>query len=112
MPIHVREKSWILETQHTAYTLGVHTTGLLAHRYWGAKLPYPDDYPGDLIEDKLIVGSYVLPEVPFNGLGNLVPQEYPTGAGAEYIEPCLKVLFADGVRDVRLGFERAGHVLQ
>ena len=74
MPIHACENSWILETQHTAYVFGVHTTGLLAHRYWGAKLPYPGDYPGDLIEDRLVTSSYVLEEIPFNGLGNLVPQ--------------------------------------
>lgn len=107
MSIHACENSWILETQHTAYAFGVHPTGLLAHRYWGAKLPYPADYPGDLIEDKLITGSYVLQEIPFNGLGNLVPQEYPTGAGTEYVEPCLKLRFADGVRDIWLKFEHA-----
>ena len=79
MPIHAHENSWILETQHTAYAFGLHTTGLLSHRYWGAKLPYPDDYPGDLIEDKLVAGSTVFEEFPFDSLGNLVPQEYPTG---------------------------------
>jgi len=107
MPIQAYENSWILETRHTAYAFGLHSTGLLAHRYWGARLPYPGDYPGDLFEDKLVTGSYVLQQVPFNGLGNLVPQEYPTGAGTEYVEPCLKLVFADGVRDVRLKFEHA-----
>lgn len=80
MSIQVCGNGWILETRHTAYAFGVHIAGLLTHRYWGAKLPYSGDYPGDLIDDKLVTGTYVLQEIPFNGLGNLVPQEYPTGA--------------------------------
>lgn len=108
MPIQASGNNWILETRHTAYAFGLHSTGLLAHHYWGAKLPYLDDYLGDRFdEDKLVVGSYVLQEIPFDSPGNLVPQEYPTGAGTEYLEPCLKLVFADGVRDVRLQFERA-----
>ena len=108
MPIHTHKNGWILETQNTAYAFGIAQDAWLAHRYWGAKLPYPDDYPGDLIGDKTAIGPYRIEgEFPFNGMGNLIPQEYPTGAGTQYIEPCLKVVFADGVRDVRLQFERA-----
>ncbi len=108
MPIHSHQTGWILETQNTAYVLGIQQNGLLVHRYWGAKLPYLNDYPVDLIGDKVAIGPYMIEgEFPFNGLGNLIPQEYPAGAGAQYIEPCLKVMFADGVRDVRPHFERA-----
>lgn len=107
MPIQAFGNNWILETQRTAYAFGTHPAGLLAHRYWGARLPYPTDYPVDWSEDRLAAGSRVLQGYPFNGPGDLIPQEYPTGAGTEYVEPCLKAVFADGVRDVRLTYERA-----
>ena len=97
MPIHVTEKNWVLETANTAYALGLNTNGRLAHRYWGAKLPHLTDYPAP--RDSMGWAS-------FNGEGEIVPEEYPGYAGATYLEPCLKVAFADGVRDVVLEFER------
>src|SRR4029077_2172031 len=36
---------------------------------------------------------------------HLTPEEYPGYGGIKYIDPCLKVTFADGVRDVVLRFE-------
>ncbi len=41
MPIHTTEQGWVLETHAAGYALGVNRAGLLAHRYWGARLPYP-----------------------------------------------------------------------
>ena len=60
MPIQAFGNNWILETQRTAYAFGTHPAGLLAHRYWGARLPYPTDYPVDWSEDRLAAGSRVL----------------------------------------------------
>jgi alpha-galactosidase len=97
MPIHVTEKNWVLETANTAYALGLNANGRLVHRYWGAKLPHLTDYPAP--RDSMGWAS-------FNGEGEIVPEEYPGYAGATYLEPCLKVAFADGVRDVVLEFER------
>src|SRR5258706_11834589 len=98
MTIRANDQGWLLETSTSCYALGLNAQGLLAHRYWGARLPYDDDYPPP-------------PEskgwVSFNGPAQLIPEEYPAYGGVKYIEPCLKVNFADGVRDLVLCFESA-----
>jgi alpha-galactosidase len=98
MPIHTTEQGWILETETTAYALGLNAAGLLAHRYWGPRLPYPEDYPA---------APDPRPWASFNGAAQRTPEEYPAYAGTKYIDPCLKLTFADGVRDVVLQFDRA-----
>jgi alpha-galactosidase len=118
MPIHTTDHGWVLETATTGYALGLNKAGLLVHRYWGARLPDAGDYPpppslpawepfGGPPPD---AGDYPPPPpngVPFNGLAQLVPEEYPGYEGMKYVEPCLKVTFADGVRDVVLRFDSA-----
>src|SRR6185369_8043161 len=88
---------WVLTTDHVAYSLGLNTAGLLAHCYWGPRLPYLEDYPAPLDPT----------EWPFNSLSHLVPEEYPGYGGTKFIDPCLKVTFPDGVRDLVLKFESA-----
>lgn len=97
MPIHATERSWVLETQTTGYALGLNEAGLLAHRYWGARLKTPDDYPAAANPDFW----------GFNSAAQLTPEEYPGYEDVKFIEPCLKVTFADGVRDVVLRFDWA-----
>ena len=98
MPIRGDERGWILEMARTAYALGLNTGGLLVHRYWGPRLPYPGDYPA-------------APEgrewASFDPAQQVTPEEYPASGGMRFIDPCLKVTFADGVRDLALRFERA-----
>ena len=59
-----------------------------------------------LENQKLIIPS--LPEsigwASFNGPAQVLPEEYPAYGGLCYHEPCLKMTFADGVRDVVLQF--------
>jgi len=98
MPIHTTELGWALETRATGYALGVNRAGLLAHRYWGARLPYPDDYPA---------APSPTGWATFNGAAQRTPEEYPAYNDLKYIDPCLKVTFADGVRDVWLRVEGA-----
>jgi len=98
MPIHETDQGWVLETHTTGYALGINHAGLLVHRYWGGKLTQLDDYPLALSPD---------PWASFNAAAQRTPEEYPGYEGAKYIEPCLKVTFADGVRDVVLRFDRA-----
>ncbi len=45
MPLHATDRGWVIETQTTGYALGVNNAGLLAHRYWGTRLPRADHYP-------------------------------------------------------------------
>ncbi len=93
MPIRTLAQSWVLETQSTAYALGVNDAGRLSHRYWGPRLPYLEDY-----------AAAANPEgwASFNGPAQLTLEEYPGYGGLSYIDPGLKVTFADGVRDVVL----------
>jgi alpha-galactosidase len=97
MPIYTTPHGWVLETQNTGYALGLNQAGLLAHCYWGARLPNVDDYPP--------------PPSPrdwgFNRPAQLTPEEYPGYEDMKFIDPCLKVTFADGVRDVILRFNSA-----
>jgi alpha-galactosidase len=95
MPIHLAPTHWVLETARTAYALGVNDAGMLTHRYWGARLPRIVDYPPAMDSEGW---------ASFNGPGEVLPYEYPGYAGSSYVEPCLKVVYADGVRDVVLEF--------
>jgi alpha-galactosidase len=98
MPIHASDTGWILETRNTGYAFGPNRAGALIHRYWGARLPYPADYPAP--HDSHGWAS-------FNNPLQLVPEEYPGYENMKFVEPCLKVTFADGVRDVVLRFQSA-----
>jgi alpha-galactosidase len=95
MPIHATDKQWVLETQTTGYALGLNDAGLLVHRYWGARLKTPDDYPA--APNPGIWGA-------FNNPAHRTPEEYPGYEDIKFIDPCIKVVFADGVRDVVLRF--------
>src|SRR5690349_13374079 len=98
MPIHATDQGWVLETSTTAYALGFNQAGLLTHRYWGARLPEPADYPAP-------------PNPPgwasFNNPPQLTAEEYPGFEDMKFTDPCIKVTFADGVRDVVLRFDSA-----
>ena len=96
MPIHSSPTGWVLETRNTAYAIGINEAGLLTHRYWRARLPFVQDYPAPF--NSIYFAST-------DGLHHFVPEEYPGYAGTKYIDPCLKVTFADEVRDVVLVYE-------
>lgn len=95
MPIHSSNQRWVLETRQTAYAFGLNSVGLVTHHYWGARLPRLDDYP--IPPDPRGFAST-------DGFHHFVPEEYPAEAGTKYIDSCLKVRFADGVRDAVLTF--------
>src|SRR5579859_8018664 len=96
MPIKAESQNWILETDHAAYVLGLNRAGLLTHRYWGPRLASAQDYPS---------ASDPLGWASFDSAANQTSEEYPGYGEMKFTEPCLKVTFADGVRDVvlRLG---------
>ena len=100
MPIHTSASHWILETDHTAYALGLDLDGRLVNLHWGARLPHPADYPAAPIP----VGW-----ASFNDAGQRAREEYPAETGLKYIEPCFKATYPDGVRDTVLRFEKAEH---
>jgi len=88
-------KTWLLETEHTAYALGIHPEGWLQHLYWGPRLVHPGDYPEPGSRREHGVASF---EAGFH------PEEYPAWGGSRFADPCLKVMYADGVRDLRLEY--------
>jgi alpha-galactosidase len=98
MPIHATPGGWVLETSSTAYAFGLNQAGLLAHRYWGARLSFPEDYP-----PAPNPGFWSA----FNNAAQLTPEEFPGYEDVKFIEPCLKLHFADGVRNVLLRFVSA-----
>lgn len=98
MPIHATDQGWVLETRTTAYALGLNQAGLLTHRYWGERLPSSDDYPA--APNPGIWSA-------FNNPAQRTPEEYPGYEDIKFVEPCLKVTFADDVRNVVLRFDAA-----
>lgn len=95
MPIHQTDQGWVLETRTTGYAFGLNQAGLLAHRYWGARLPQLTDYPP--APDPAGWAS-------FDSAAQLTPEEYPGDGEMKFIDPCLKLVFADGVRDTVLRY--------
>ena len=95
MPIHASPHRWVLETRQTAYVFGLNSAGLLTHHYWGARLPRLADYPTPT--DPAGFAST-------DGFDHFIPEEYPAYAGTKYIDPCLKVTFADQTRDVAIRY--------
>ena len=95
MPIHTFPNRWVIETQNTAYVFGLNSAGLITHHYWGARLPRLADYP--IPADPTGFAST-------DGFDHFIPEEYPGYASTKYIDPCLKVIFSDEVRDVVLRY--------
>ncbi|MFL5733852.1 MAG: alpha-galactosidase [Chloroflexia bacterium] len=101
MAILASEHAWVLETKASGYAFGLNEAGLLAHRYWGPRLPRLADYPA--APNPAFWASFESP-------AQRTPEEYPGHGGIKFIDPCLKVTFANGVRDVVLRF--AGYDLR
>ncbi|HPH97387.1 MAG TPA: alpha-galactosidase [Anaerolineaceae bacterium] len=96
MPIFRHNSLWILETAASGYAFGLNPAGLLAHAYWGPRLPFPSDYP---------LPPNPAPWASFNGAGQLTPEEYATYAGPKYTDPSILLTLPDGVRDLVLTYE-------
>jgi alpha-galactosidase len=101
LPISFDEERWVwaLQGRVSTYGFGVDAEGRLRHLYHGAALPRLDDLPEP---------GPPSPSQSFEPPGGPEARyEYPAWGGMFYGEPCLKVTFSDGVRDVRLVYE--GH---
>ena len=87
------KKLFVLETEHTSYVLGVNEMNALQHVYWGKKIAEAD------LPAARAGGSYA-----FESREGMLNEEYPGWGGMRYIDPCLKVTLADGVRDLVLKY--------
>ena len=98
MPIHEADRAWTLETRDTAYAVAVNAQGILTHTYWGPRLAGPSDSPAAETSSGW---------ASFNNPQQIIREEYPGFEGAKYTDPCLKLTYPDGVRDVAPRFAGA-----
>jgi alpha-galactosidase len=89
---------FLLTTANTAYAIHLTEQSRLVQLYWGARLPYPADYPP-------LPPNHT--HASFNASLYDWLSEFPTPTGIQETEACLRVIFADGTRDLRLGY--VGH---
>lgn len=107
-------KKIILTTDATAYCLGIDSENNLQHIYWGRKLIDVEDYPdchkigqnvgiGKNLENprNLSLNDFYY---PYEANQAVINEEYTAWGGLNFVEPCLKLTFPDGVRDVVLKY--------
>lgn len=87
---------WIIETKRCSYAFGFNKQGILENTHWGKRLESLSDYPAPSESEGW---------ASFNGPSQILQEEYPFYGGMCYHEPCLKITFEGGVRDVVLKFE-------
>ncbi len=106
---------FLLTTSGTSYCLGVDAENNLQHLYWGKRLPREEDFPAcRAIGQTVGIGKNLKnPKnfterdfyYPYEAGRAVINEEYPGWGGLNFVEPCLKVTFPDGVRDVVLKYE-------
>ena len=88
-------KLWFLSTRGTSYVLGINEKNQVQHLYWGKGVAADGDFaPARMAE------AY-----GFETQEGRTAEEYPAWGGMRFAEPCLKVRFADGNRDLVLRFD-------
>jgi len=89
-------KEFRLNGGNVTYIFGVNARGELQQMYWGGRLADSDEIP---------------PAIPDRGWASFdssysnTPQEYAGWGAGLFVEPALKVTFADGNRDLVLHYE-------
>jgi alpha-galactosidase len=84
-----------LDGGNTTYAFGVNERGELQQIYWGGRLGEHDVIDPAKSEDVLAA---------FDSSYNNTPQEYAGWGSGLFLEPALKVTFADGSRDLVLHY--------
>jgi alpha-galactosidase len=84
-----------LDGGNTTYAFGVNERGELQQIYWGGRLGEHDVIAAAKSEDELAA---------FDSPYNNTPQEYAGWGSGLFLEPALKVTFADGTRDLVLHY--------
>ena len=84
-------KVWLLTTQHNSYAIGVDPNGALQNIYWGEPIWRVEDIPS------------ATPHREYSSFdpGEMMDaEEYAGWGGRRYYEPALKIMRADGNRDL------------
>src|ERR1035437_9217758 len=88
-------KTFRLDGGGATYVFGVNPRGELQQLYWGGRLGSTDAFPQ----------AAPMPEwASFDSSNTTTPQEYAGWGGGLFVEPALKVSFADGNRDLVLHY--------
>ncbi len=93
MPIFVKDRIFVLETEHTQYAFGVDENSYSRHLHWGAKCDPADFFMqtfGDENSNHTMLDEY--------------RQEYTVFGSTMYRACALKVRFPDGCREVELQY--------
>jgi alpha-galactosidase len=89
-------KVFRLDGGGVSYVFGVNTRGELQQLYWGARLGATDAFPQ----------AAPLPEwASFDSSYSNTPQEFAGWGAGLFVEPALKISFADGNRDLVLHYQ-------
>jgi alpha-galactosidase len=88
-------KIFFLEAGTVSYVFGINEQGQLQHIYWGGRVSRGADFPA--AQSSADWASFDLGSA-------ITPQEYPGWGGGLYVEPCLKVTYLDGNRDLVLHY--------
>ena len=89
-------KVFRLDGGNASYVFGVNPRGELQQLYWGGRLGATDAFPQ----------AAPMPEwASFDSSYTNTPQEYAGWGAGLFMEPALKVTFADGNRDLVLHYE-------
>lgn len=89
-------KVFRLDGGNVSYVFGVNSRGELQQLYWGGRLGAKDAFPQ----------ATPMPEwASFDSSYTTTPQEYAAWGAGLFVEPALKITFADGNRDLVLHYE-------
>ena len=89
------KKLWILETERTCYVLGINELNAVQNVFWGGKI----------LADRDLAAARTSNDYSFESREGMTPEEYPGWGGMRYAEPCVKITFGDGVRDLVLKYD-------
>jgi len=94
--VDVGNKVFRLDGGGVSYVFGVNPRGELQQLYWGGRLAASDSFPQ----------AVPMPELAsFDSSYTTTPQEFAGWGAGLFVEPALKISFADGVRDLVLHYE-------
>ena len=99
MSIQICEEKrlFLISTENMSYGMEVTSAGALVNLHWGPRLGGAEDLPAG--EQLRFDGCQEPDKKP------LTNQEYPGAGGYFYDEPCLKAMFDNGCRDVKLFYK-------
>jgi alpha-galactosidase len=100
LPAGIRQlpdrKLWVIDTGLSTYVLGLNERNELQFQHWG----------GRIVRDEDLTSAHSNSAwASFDSSQSRTAEEYPGWGGIRYVEPAVKITFADGVRDLVLKYD-------